>query len=86
MYMYIHMRVLTCTYVCEKPDIKINQSQCSLIAFMLIFNGEHTFVYYQYIHKCITNKAIRDGKYLARHMPVLGNIHPIQIENFDIFS
>ena len=31
------------------------------------------------------NKAIRDGKYLARHMPVLGNVHPIKIESFDIF-
>ena len=31
------------------------------------------------------NKAIRDGKYLARHMPVLGNVHPIIIENVDIF-
>ena len=31
------------------------------------------------------NKAIRDGKYLARHMPVLGNVHPIKIENVDIF-
>ena len=27
------------------------------------------------------NKAIRDGKY----MPVLGNVHPIKIENLDIF-
>ena len=34
----------------------------------------------------INDKAIRDGKYLARHMPVLGNVHPIKIENFDIFS
>ena len=33
----------------------------------------------------VTNKAIRDGKYLARHMPVLGNVHPIKIENVDIF-
>ena len=33
----------------------------------------------------ILNKAIRDGKYLGRHMPVLGNVHPIKIENFDIF-
>ena len=33
----------------------------------------------------ISNKAIRDGKYLARHMPVLGNVHPIKIENVDIF-
>ena len=24
------------------------------------------------------NKAIRDGKFLARHMPVLGNVHPIK--------
>ena len=32
------------------------------------------------------NKAIRDGKYLARHMPVLGNVHPIKFENIDIFS
>ena len=31
------------------------------------------------------NKAIRDGKYLARPMPVLGNVHPIKIENVDIF-
>ena len=35
---------------------------------------------------CNYNKAIRDGKYLARHMPVLDNVHPIKIENFDIFS
>ena len=34
-------------------------------------------------HVC--NKAIRYGKYLARHMPVLGNVHPIKIENVDIF-
>ena len=33
----------------------------------------------------MTNKAIRDGKYLARHMPVLGNVHLIKIENVDIF-
>ena len=39
-----------------------------------------------YQFKCNTsNKAIRDGKYLARHMPVLGNVHPIKIENVDIF-
>ena len=31
------------------------------------------------------NKAIRDGKYLARHMPVLGNVHPIKIKHLDIF-
>ena len=29
--------------------------------------------------------TIRDGEYLARHMPVLGNVHPIKIENVDIF-
>ena len=23
---------------------------------------------------------------MPRHMPVLGNVHPIKIENFDIFS
>ena len=33
----------------------------------------------------LINKAIRDGKYLARHMPMLGNVHPIKIENVDIF-
>ena len=32
----------------------------------------------------LPNKAIRDGKYLAHHMPVLGNVHPIKIENVDI--
>ena len=31
----------------------------------------------------VINKAIRDGNYIARHMPVLGNVHP---ENLDIFS
>ena len=36
-------------------------------------------------YSCITNKAIRDGKYLARHMPVLGKVHPIKFENIDIF-
>ena len=33
----------------------------------------------------VNNKAIRDGKYLARHMPVLGKVHPIKFENIDIF-
>ena len=32
------------------------------------------------------DKAIRDGKYLARHMPVLGNVHPIKIKKIEIFS
>ena len=36
------------------------------------------------IDKCILNKVIRDGKYLARHMPVLGNFHPIKIEFFSL--
>ena len=42
------------------------------------------------LHIC--NKAIRDGKYLARpHASAWqggggpGNVHPIKIENFDIF-
>ena len=38
---------------------------------------------YHYI--TVLNKAIRDDKYLARHMPVLGKVHPIKIEHFDIF-
>ena len=42
-------------------------------------NPQNTHHYYN------DNKAIRDGKYLARHMPVLGNVHPIKIENVDIF-
>ena len=33
----------------------------------------------------ICNKTIRDGKYLARHMPVFGNVHPIKLENVDNF-
>ena len=35
------------------------------------------------------NKAIRDGKYLARHMPLFGNVHLIKIKNIffrDIIS
>ena len=40
--------------------------------------------YFENLHR-ILNKAIRDGKYLARHMPVLGSVHPIKIENVDIF-
>ena len=28
------------------------------------------------------NKAISDGKYLARHMPVIGNVHPSKINFF----
>ena len=31
------------------------------------------------------NTAIRDSKYLARPMPMLGNVHPIKIEKNDIF-
>ena len=33
-----------------------------------------------------SSKAIRDGKYLARHMPVPGNVHPIKIQTFDVSS
>ena len=36
------------------------------------------------LNENIHNKAIRDGKYLARHMPVLGNVHPIK-KTVDIF-
>ena len=35
--------------------------------------------------KQMEDKAIRDGKYLARHMPVLGNIHPIKIKKLIFF-
>ena len=50
----------------------------------------HTFQHALYIELILSvltihNKAIRDDKYLARHMPVLGNVHPIKIENVDIF-
>ena len=44
--------------------------------------------YMNIFSNCINNdnKAIRDGKYLARHMPVLGNVHhPIKIEHFEFF-
>ena len=41
---------------------------------------------YMYLQHDIHNKAIRDDKHLARHMPVLGNVQPIKIEKFDIFS
>ena len=45
----------------------------------------HALLFDFVVQHCI-NKAIRDGKYLARHMPVLGNVHPIKIEeNVDIF-
>ena len=51
--------------------------------------GKYEFVCtYRHNSLCPTpiyNKAIRDGKYLARHMLVLGNVHPIKIENVDIF-
>ena len=53
------------------PHYKLSVIKNSLVA--------HTL--YQYN----TNKAIRDGKYLARHMPVLGNVHPIKIENVTSF-
>ena len=36
--------------------------------------------------KTFDNKAIRDGNYLARLMPVLGNVHRIKIENYNIVS
>ena len=45
----------------------------------------HGSGYCKCVGGCMNNKAIRDGKYLARHMPVLGNVHPIKIENVDIF-
>ena len=31
------------------------------------------------------NKAIKDGKYLARHMPVLSSVHPIKFARVFIF-
>ena len=47
---------------------------------MKIFHNVLTRLHYKW------NKAIRDGKYLARHMPVLGNVHPIKFENIDMTS
>ena len=38
------------------------------------------------LNKNNMNKAIRDAKYLARHMSVFGNFHPIKIEFLYIFS
>ena len=32
------------------------------------------------------NKAISDGKYLVRHMPVIGNVHPSKIDFFFKFK
>ena len=46
-----------------------------------VINDEHSN-----IGTATSNKAIRGGKYFTRHMPVLGNVHPIKIENVDIFS
>ena len=53
----------------------------SILTLQKILIDSNTFLY----HYNMINKAIRDGKYLARHMPVLGNVHPIKIENVDIF-
>ena len=46
----------------------------SQIYYAMVFIRNAIHVNYNY------NKAIRDGKYLARHMPVLGNVHPIKID------
>ena len=40
----------------------------------------NTTKYNKTINKTKFNKTIEDGKYLARHMPVLGNVHPIKID------
>ena len=55
-----------------------NARFCAVYVFAMEENLEGVFAW--------SNKAIRDGKYLARHMPVLGNVHPIKLENIDIFS
>ena len=70
------------TTVVIKPPISITHTNCTVIDNLYVKYG---MINYQ-IMTCMGNKAIRDGKYLARHMPVLGNVHPIKIENLDIFS
>ena len=49
--------------------------QCIYVGFVI-----------QWIINTILRKAIRDGKYTSpRHMPVLGNFHPIKIEQIWYF-
>ena len=38
-----------------------------------------------YINISYNNKAIIDGNASPRHMPVLGNVHPVKIETFWFF-
>ena len=68
-----HLLVPTCTYVCKQSDIKMNQSQCSLIVYMLI---SMVNTHYQCIHKCITNYKL--NKLIESLIP---NIHQIQISH-----
>ena len=55
----------------NRQHSQIKSNQMFLLAYM---------IYIILTKERIYNKAIRDGKYLARHMPVLGNVHPIKIK------
>ena len=57
----------------------MNISECPWKSHPFILN--HVF---QNAHN--HNKTISDGKYLARHMPVIGHVHPIKIENGELLT
>ena len=81
-----HMRQTTCFF------LRVFHVRCDGVCLLLLPGvvhnpwGRNIAHRHKVSYTTYTNKAIRDGKYLARHMPVLGNVHPIKIENVDIFS
>ena len=66
--------VFRLTFVSSTP-----LSTCSIDLLMLV-------LYRFYTKYCLPNKAIRDGKYLAPPHASAWQVHPIKIENFDMFS
>ena len=80
LYMYIFNAALRRFAKVFNSTRKIN-----VFFYCVAYKWSVTYMWLNHSRKTITNKAIRDGKYLARHMPVLGNVHPIKIENVDIF-
>ena len=58
------------------PDVAISCISRSGARFRPLTGLNLSIPWWLQIH----NKAIRDGKYLARPIPVLGNVHTIKIE------
>ena len=88
-WLILYLNIAMCSVMLSKKTTEYCYFQIHTNNAVIILNmtGIQLFVYIPEFNNVVMtklqnnkNKAIRDGKYLARHIPVLGNVHPIKIE------